>query len=98
MDVQLILPMCTAAVLEGCRPRDYQREYPCILQTLGDCLEARLIDGDGWYKDRDLSRFTPLLSANHVRARSHRSMAADTQDSRWGELSLQAYTRVRIST
>ena len=31
--------------------RDYREEYQCVLQTLSDGLQARLIDGDRWYKD-----------------------------------------------
>ena len=51
MDVQLDLSMRTAGVLEGWSLRDYQAEYQCVLSTLSDGLEARLIDGDRWYKD-----------------------------------------------
>ena len=51
MDVQLDLSMRTAGVLEGWSLRDYQAEYQCVLSTLSDGLEARLIDGDHWYKD-----------------------------------------------
>ena len=51
MDVQLDLSMRTAGVLEAWSLRDYQAEYQCVLSTLSDALEARLIDGDRWYKD-----------------------------------------------
>ena len=51
MDVQLDLSMRTAGVLEGWSLRDYQAEYQCVLSTLSDGLEARLIDGDHWYTD-----------------------------------------------
>ena len=51
MDVQLDLSMRTAGVLEGWSLRHYQAEYQCVLSTLSDGLEARLIDGDRWYKD-----------------------------------------------
>ena len=51
MDVQLDLSMRTAGVLEGWSLGDYQAEYQCVLSTLSDGLEARLIDGDRWYKD-----------------------------------------------
>ena len=51
MDVQLDLSMRTAGVLEGWSLRDYQAEYQCVLSTLSDGLEARLPDGDRWYKD-----------------------------------------------
>ena len=51
MDVQLDLSMRTAGVLESWSLRDYQAEYQCVLSTLSDGLEARLIDGDRWYKD-----------------------------------------------
>ena len=51
MDVQLDLSMRTAGVLEGWSLRDYHAEYKCVLNSLSDGLEARLIDGDHWYKD-----------------------------------------------
>ena len=51
MDVQLDLSMRTAGVLEGWSLSDYQAEYQCVLSPLSDGLEARLIDGDRWYKD-----------------------------------------------
>ena len=51
MDVQLHLPMRIAGVLEGWSLRDYHAEYKCILNSLSDGLEARLIHGDRWYKD-----------------------------------------------
>ena len=51
MDVQLDLSMRTAGVLEGWSLRDYHAEYKCVLNSLSDGLEARLIDGDLWYKD-----------------------------------------------
>ena len=51
MDVQLDLSMRTAGVLEGSSLRDYHTEYICVLNSLSDGLEARLIDGDRWYKD-----------------------------------------------
>ena len=50
MDVQLDLSMRTAGVPEGWSLRDYYAEYQCILNSLSDGLEARLIDGDSWYK------------------------------------------------
>ena len=43
--------MRTAGVLESWSLRDYQAEYQCVLSSLSDGLEARLIDGDRWYKD-----------------------------------------------
>ena len=43
--------MRTAGVLEGWSLRDYQAEYKCVLNSLSDGLEARLIEGDRWYKD-----------------------------------------------
>ena len=43
--------MRTAGVLEGWNLRDYHAEYKCVLNSLSDGLEARLIDGDRWYKD-----------------------------------------------
>ena len=51
MDVQLDLSMRSVGVLEGWSLRDSREEYQCVLQTLSDGLEARLIDGDHWYKD-----------------------------------------------
>ena len=51
MDIQVDLSMHTAGVLESWSLRDYQAEYQCVLNTLSDGLEARLIDGDRWYKD-----------------------------------------------
>ena len=51
MDVQLDLSMGTAGVLEGSSVRDHQEEYQCVHQIFSDGLEARLIDGDHWYKD-----------------------------------------------
>ena len=51
MDVQLDISMCTAGVLEIWSLRDYQAEYQCVLSTLSDGLEERLIDGDHWYQD-----------------------------------------------
>ena len=30
---------------------DYHAEYKCVLNSLSDDLEARLIDGDRWYKN-----------------------------------------------
>ena len=50
MDVQLDPSMRTARVLEGWSLRDYHAEYKCVLSSLSDGLEARLIDGDRWYK------------------------------------------------
>ena len=51
MHVQLDLSMRAAGVLEGWSLRDYHAEYKCILNSFSDGLEARLIDGDGWYRD-----------------------------------------------
>ena len=51
MDVQLDRSMRTAGALEGWSLRDYQAEYQCVLNSLSDGLEARLIGGDRWYKD-----------------------------------------------
>ena len=46
MDVQLDLSMHTAGVLEGWGLGHYQAEYQCVLNSLSDGLEARLIDGN----------------------------------------------------
>ena len=51
MDVQVDLSMRTAGVLEGWSLGDYHAEYKCVLNPLSDGLEARLIEGDRWYKD-----------------------------------------------
>ena len=51
MDIQLDLSMRTGGVLEGWSLRDYHAEYKCVLNSLSDGLEARMIDGDRWYKD-----------------------------------------------
>ena len=40
--------MRTAGVLEGWSLRDYHAECKCVLNSLSDGLEARLIDGDCW--------------------------------------------------
>ena len=50
MAVQLDPSMHAAGVLEGRSLRDYQAEYRCRLNSLSDGLEARLVDGDRWYK------------------------------------------------
>ena len=44
--------MRTAGVLEGCSLRDYHAEYTCVLNSFSNGLEASLIDGDRWYKDK----------------------------------------------
>ena len=51
MDIQLYRSMRTAGVLEGWSLRDYQAEYQCVLNSLNDGLEARLIDSYCWPKD-----------------------------------------------
>ena len=51
MDVQLNLSMRTAGVLQGWRLRGYHAQYKCVLNSFSDGVEARLIDGDRWYKD-----------------------------------------------
>ena len=51
MDVQLDLSMRTAGLLESWSLRRYRTECKCVLTSLSDGLEARLIDGDRWYKD-----------------------------------------------
>ena len=51
MDVQLNLSMRTAGVTEGWSLKDYQLRYQCVLNSLSDGLEARLIDGDRRYED-----------------------------------------------
>ena len=51
VDVQLDLSMRTAGVLEGLSLKDYRAEYQCVLDSVTDGPEARLIDGYRWYKD-----------------------------------------------
>ena len=51
MEVQLDLSMHTAGVLERWSLGDYQAEHKWVLNSLCDGLEARLIDGNRWYKD-----------------------------------------------
>ena len=51
MDVRLDLSMRTAGVLEGWSLRDHHAEYKCVLNSLSDGLEVRLMDGDCWYKE-----------------------------------------------
>ena len=46
MDVHVDRSMRIAGVLEGCSLRDYHAEYKCVLSSLSDGLQARLIDGD----------------------------------------------------
>ena len=51
MAVQLDLSMRTAGAMQCYSLKDYQSEYQCVFDSLSDGLEARLIDGDGGYKD-----------------------------------------------
>ena len=51
MDVRLDLSMRTAGVLEVWSLGDYRAEYQCVLNSLSDGPEARLIDGDRWNRD-----------------------------------------------
>ena len=51
IDVHLDLSMRTTGVLEDWSLTDHHAEYKCVLKSLSDALEARLIDGDRWYKD-----------------------------------------------
>ena len=51
MDVRLDLSMRSAGVLLGWSLRDYHAEYKCVLNSLSDGLEARMMDGDRWYRD-----------------------------------------------
>ena len=50
VNVELDLSMGTAGLLECWSLRDYHAEYKCVISYLSDGLEARLIDGDRWYK------------------------------------------------
>ena len=40
--------MRTAGVLKGWSLKDYQSQYQCVLNSLSDGLEVRLIYGDRW--------------------------------------------------
>ena len=60
IDVQLDLSMRTAGVLEDWSLLDYQAEYQWVLNSLSDGLEARLIDGDGWYKDNQITNICTM--------------------------------------
>ena len=51
MDVQLDVSMRTTGVMEGWSLRDYHAAYKAVLSSINDGLEARLIDGNRWYKD-----------------------------------------------
>ena len=51
MDLQLNLSMRTAGLLEGWSLRVFHAQYKCVLNPLSDGPEARLTDGDRWYKD-----------------------------------------------
>ena len=51
MDVQLDVSMRIAGVLEGWSLRNHRAVYKCVLNSLSEALEARLKDGDRWYKD-----------------------------------------------
>ena len=67
MDVQLDLSMRTAGVLEGSSLRDYHAEYKCVLNSLSDGPEARLIDGDRWYKDNQYLYYEEGIVAPEAR-------------------------------
>ena len=55
--------MRTAGVLEDWGLKDYQSEYQCVLDSFCDGLEARLIDGNHWYKDnRDFCTMKTIWS------------------------------------
>ena len=51
MDVQPVLSMRTAGILEGRSLTDYQSEYKEILQTVSTVLEPRVTDGHQSYKN-----------------------------------------------
>ena len=67
MDVQLDLSMRTAGVLEGWSLRHYHAEYRCVLNSLSDGLEARLIDGDRWYKDNQFLSYEDRIVVPEAR-------------------------------
>ena len=47
--------------------RDYHAEYKCVLNSLSDGLEARLIDGDRWYKDNQYLHYEDRIVAPEAR-------------------------------
>ena len=67
MDVQLDLSMCTAGVLEGLSLRDCQSQYQCVLNSLCDGLETRLIDDDRWYQDNQYLYYEDRIAVPEVR-------------------------------
>ena len=67
MGVRLDLSMRTAGVLEGSSLRDYHADYKCVLQSLSDGLEARLIDGDRWYKDNQYQYYEDRIVVPEAR-------------------------------
>ena len=75
MDVQLDLSMRTAGVLEGWSLRDYHAEYKCALNSISDGLEARLIDGDRWYKDNQYLYYEDRIVVPEARLDGCRQLA-----------------------
>ena len=67
MDVQLDLSMRHAGVLEGWSLRDYHAEYKCVLNCLSDGLEARLVDGDRWYKENQYLYYEDRIVVTEAR-------------------------------
>ena len=78
-NIQLDLSMRTAGVLEGWSLKNYQLEYQCVLDSLSDGLEARLINGDPWYKDNQYLYYEDRIVVPE--ARRHRCL-------KWANLSL----------
>ena len=59
--------MRTAGVLEGWTLRDYHAEYKSVFNSVSDGLEARLIDGDRWYKDNQYLYFEDCIVVPEAR-------------------------------
>ena len=66
-DVEVDLSMRTGGVLESWTLRDYHAEYKCVLNSLSDGPEARLIDGDRWYKDNRYLYYEDRIVVPEVR-------------------------------
>ena len=67
MDVHLDPSMRNAGVLEGWSLRNYHAEYKYVLSSLSDGLEARLIDGDRWYKDNPYQYYEDCIVVPEAR-------------------------------
>ena len=61
MDVQPDPSMRTAGILKRWSLRHHHAEYKCVLNSLSDGLEARLIDSDRWYKNNQYLYFEDCI-------------------------------------